>query len=229
MSSLIKDEAIVLRKSPVGDYDVSITVYMRKQGKENIYLPKGQLLKSPYISSTEPFTWFKGVFIRKREKFFIKEIDRSKALGIEIGKDLNRFITANYMLDTFNRYIIYPDERMFIFLKKSLYYLTGSCDMSIFRLNFLAKLVYLSGIYPELKQCVRCGENINRNNYQLFSISEGGVVCTKCSKQKRNISYQHIKYLQQLRIISFKNLPKLRIKDAHYLEKILSDYLSKNA
>ncbi|MDQ7055527.1 MAG: DNA repair protein RecO [Persephonella sp.] len=228
MSSLIKDEAIVLRKSYVGDYDVSITVYMRKQGKENIYLPKGQLFKSPYISSTEPFTWFKGVFIRKREKFFIKEIDRSKTLGIEICKDLNRFQTASYMFDTFNRYIIYPDEKMFIFLKKSLYYLTDSCEIDIFRLNFLAKLIYLSGIYPELKRCVRCGEDINRNNYQLFSISEGGVVCRKCSRQKGNLSYRHLKYLQQLKFISFKNLKKLKIKGSLYLEKILSDYLSKN-
>ena len=54
METLVKDEFIVLKKNLVPDYDLSLTVYFRKQGKENIYIPKGQFLKSPYIYYSEP-------------------------------------------------------------------------------------------------------------------------------------------------------------------------------
>ncbi len=228
MSNLVKDEAIVLRKSLAGDFDVSVTVYMRKYGKENIYISKGQLLKSPFISLSEPFTWLKGIFVRKKEKFFIKEIDRFRAVGIDISKDIERFQTAHFVFSTFNQQVIYPEEKLFVFLKKTLYYLTQDVDFSLFRLNFLAKLIYLSGIYPELYHCIRCGSGITAKNYRFLSINEGGTVCKRCSKQKGNLSYMQINELKKLKIVSFKDLNRLKIKNPSYLEMVFTEYLRRN-
>lgn len=224
----IKDEAVVLRKSPAGDFDLSITVYLRKYGKENIYIPKGQLLKSPFLPATEPFTWFKGVFIKKREKFFIKEIDKSRSLGLGISKDRSRFETAYFITELFNRYVIFPDERMFILLKKSVYYLTQKVDMKIFRLNFTAKLIYLSGIFPEIDVCVRCGSKITGRTYGIFSIPEGGTVCRKCSGSRSYLEYQDIKNLRELKVVNFKNLGRLKVKNPDKLHSFLLEYLMKN-
>ncbi len=225
---ILKDEAIVLRKSFSGDYDLSLTVYMRKYGKENIYLPKGQMLKSPFLPSTEPFTWFKGLFIKRREKFFIKEIDKSRSLGLLIAKDLEKFETAFFITNLFNRYIIFPDEKVFIFLKKSLYYLTQKNDKGIFTLNFTAKLIYLSGIFPELERCVRCGVEVKKRNYGFLSQIDGGIVCNKCSKRKPNLSYADIQDLKKLKVVSFKNLKNLRVKNTQKLQNFLIDYLRRN-
>ena len=224
----VKDEGIVLRKSLAGDYDLSITVYFRKYGKENIYIPKGQLLKSPFLHATEPFSWFYGVYFKRKEKFFIKELDRSKSLGLEIAKDINRLKTGFEMLNIFNKYVIFPDEKVFILLKKSLYYLTTDINTDLFRLNFLAKLIYLSGIYPELNQCVRCSTKINRYNYGFLSTNEGGVVCKKCSKKRDTLTYQDIKNLRLLKNIKFQSLNKLKPVSIPKLENFLKDYLSKN-
>ncbi|WP_456464816.1 DNA repair protein RecO [Persephonella sp.] len=225
---ILKDEAIVLRKSFSGDYDLSLTVYMKKYGKENIYLPKGQILKSPFLPSSEPFTWFKGLFIKRREKFFIKEIDRSRSLGLLISKDYKKFETAFFIADLFNRYIIFPDEKVFILLKKSLYYLTQEIDPHIFSLNFTAKLIYLSGIFPELEMCVRCGVNVDKKNYGFLSQIDGGVVCKKCSRRKSDLFYTDIQDLKKLKVVSFKNLKKLKIKNTQKLQNFLIDYIGKN-
>ena len=225
---ILKDEAIVLRKSFSGDYDLSLTVYMRKYGKENIYLPKGQILKSPFLPSSEPFTWFKGLFIKRREKFFIKEIDRSRSLGVLIAKDQEKFETAFFITNLFNRYIIFPDEKVFILLKKSLYYLTQEIDKSVFSLNFTAKLIYLSGIFPELEMCVRCGSEVNKKNFGFLSQIDGGVVCKKCSKRKPDLSYADVQNLKKLKVVSFKNLKNLRIKNTQKLQNFLIDYLKRN-
>ena len=117
MEGIFKDEAIVLRRSFAGEYDLSVTVYFRKHGKENIYIPKGQLLKSPFITSTEQFNWFKGVFLYRKENVFIREIDSFKNLSLQIASDLDLFETAYYFSNLFNRYVIFPDEKLFIFLK----------------------------------------------------------------------------------------------------------------
>jgi len=224
----LKDEAIVLRKSFSGDYDLSLTVYMRKYGKENIYLPKGQILKSPFLSSSEPFTWFKGLFIKKREKFFIKEIDRSRSLGLLISKDQEKFETAFFITNLFNRYVIFPDEKVFILLKKSLYYLTREIDKDIFILNFTAKLIYLSGIFPELEGCVRCGVEVGKKNFGFLSQIDGGVICNRCTKRKSELSFEDIQNLKKLKVISFKNLKNLKIRNTKKVQTFLIDYLRRN-
>jgi len=143
-----KDEAIILRKSIIWEKDISITVYMKKRGKENIYIQNGALLKSPYISITEPFNIFKGVFYIKKDSVFIQEVERYKNLAILMAKDIEIFKTGFEIVNIFNRYIIYQDEKIYILLKKTFYYLALSKNPKMIKLAFLIKLVYLSGIFP---------------------------------------------------------------------------------
>ncbi|RMD45924.1 MAG: hypothetical protein D6831_02775, partial [Aquificota bacterium] len=116
MENSFKDEVIVLRKTEVGEIDLSITVFMRKVGKESIYIQKGQLIRNITVTATEPFNWFKGVFVKRKEKIFIKEIDTFKNLAIPIAKDLDKFYIGSFILDFFNRYASYEkgDEKLFI-------------------------------------------------------------------------------------------------------------------
>ncbi|WP_457642907.1 DNA repair protein RecO [Persephonella sp.] len=229
MADLLKDEAVVLRKSLSADYDLSITVFLKKYGKENIYIKNGQKLKSPFITATEPFSWFRGVFIKRKEKFFIKEIDRKVPLGLKISSSADTFKTACEITNTFNRYVIFPDEKAFILLKKTLYYLTErKIPDTLLKLNFLTKLVYVLGIFPELDLCVRCSSKVNSANYGILSSTEGGVVCTTCSKQKTNIPFHTVKELKNLKVVNFKNLPKLNISSSYTAERFLMEHLQKN-
>ncbi|WP_456392530.1 DNA repair protein RecO [Persephonella sp.] len=228
MVNILSDEAIVLRKSLSGDYDVSLTVYMKKYGKENIYIKNGQKLKSPFIYATEPFTWFKAVFIRRKEKFFIREIEKSVSLGIQIASDIPRFTTAYSITDLFNRYVIFPDEKIFVLLKKSLYYLTRTSSLDVFTANFIAKLVLLSGIFPELDRCVRCGSPVNRKNFKIISMQEGGVVCSRCSRQKPYYGYGVVSDLKKLRVVSFRDLDRIKLSSPSSTESFLRDYLERS-
>ncbi len=228
MENTFKDEAIVLKKTEVGDTDLSITVYMKNSGKENIYIPKGQIIKTFIPTATEPFNWFKGVFTKRKEKVFIKEIDNYKNLALEVSKDIDRFYTAFFILDKFNKYVLFSDERLFILLKKSLYYLLSTKDTEIFKTNFLAKLVYLSGIYPETKNCVVCKVHINKGNYGSFSIEKSGVLCKKCSQRNKSfLSYEDLKSIQILKKIPFNKLDSLNKINNKKLQIFFAEYLDK--
>ncbi|WP_457642266.1 DNA repair protein RecO [Persephonella sp.] len=230
MENIFKDEALVLRRSLVGEYDLSITVYFRKHGKENIYIPKGQLLKSPLLTPTEHFNWFKGVFIYRRDKVFIREIDRYKNLALEIAKDLSIFNTAFFFTDIFNRYVLFPDERLFIFLKKSLYYLTKTKNVKNHRINFLVKLIYLSGVSPQLDSCSVCGTKISKTNFKGFSSKHSGLICSKCFSDSVNpyLNFEDIRILKTLEKISFKKIEDIKIKNPEKLEVFLRGYLKES-
>jgi len=233
MEKLVKDEAIVLKKNYVGDVDLSVTVYSKKLGKESIYIPKGQLLKHPYVGLVEPLNWFKGVFSFKKDKIFIEEIDNHKLLALDIAKDLEKFKTAFYVLDTFSKYVGFPDERLFILLKRSIYYISINKDISLHKLSFLTKFINLYGIFPELDFCNICGEEINRKNFLGFLADYSNVLCKKCKHKEKNISFSlsfnDILVLKILKTLPFKSLNELKISETtnKKLVSFLESYLKK--
>ncbi|WP_457623105.1 DNA repair protein RecO [Persephonella sp.] len=230
MEKIFKDEGIVLRRSYVGDYDLSLTVYFKKYGKENIYIHKGQMIRSPYITSTEKFNWIKGVFLYKKDKVYIKEIDRFENLAFQISKKEEYFTTAFFFSSIFNKYVLFPDEKMFIFLKKAFYYLTKAKIIENHRINFLSKLVYLSGVYPIYDSCVMCTAKINKRNFGIFSEEHSGVICKKCldNKKQSDFSYEDIKILKILKDIQFSSVDKLRINNTKKFEKFFLNYLNES-
>ena len=228
MENTFKDEAIILKKTEVGDTDLSVTVYMKKAGKENIYIPKGQIIKTFIPTVTEPFNWFKGVFVRRKDKVFIKEVDTYKNLALPISKDIEKFYTAFFIIEKFNRYVLFSDERLFILLKKSIYYLLSIKNLELFKTNFLAKLIYLSGIYPETKNCVSCKGFVNKRNYGGFSIEKSGVLCSRCFDNDKNfLSYKDIKDIQILKKIPFNKLDIIESVNNKKLQIFFSEYLDK--
>jgi DNA repair protein RecO (recombination protein O) len=220
METTFKDEAVVLRKSYSGEKDLSITVYLKKYGKENIYIPFGQIIKNPIVTISEPFNWFKGIFIKRRGKVFIQEIDNFKNLSFQIAQDLKKFETAFFISKYFNKYVISPDEKYFIFLKKNIYYLIQAKKTGNFKLNFLIKFIFLSGIFPNLENCSICSVKINKSNFGNLSISNSGVICKNCLNKKSfkdnelKFSFEELKILNKLKNIPFKDLDKINIPES---------------
>ncbi len=238
METIFKDEAIVLRKSYAGEKDISITVYLKKYGKENIYIPFGQVIKNPVVTISEPFNWFKGIFIKRKGKVFIYEIDDFKNLSLQIAKDLKKFETGFFISKYFNKYVISPDEKYFIFLKKNFYYLLQNKNTQNFKLNFLIKFIFLSGIFPDLENCCSCGKKINRFNFSNLSIGCGGVICRNCSNKNKQsfrekevqFSFNELQTLERFKNIPFKDLDKLKIPDNTFqkLKNFSLDYIYKH-
>ncbi len=238
METVFKDEAIVLRKSYSGEKDLSITVYLKKYGKENIYVPFGQIIKNPIVTVSEPFNWFRGIFIKRKGKVYINEIDDFRNLSLKIAKDLKKFETAFFISKYFNKFVISPDEKYFIFLKKNIYYLLNNENMENFKINFLVKFIFLNGIFPNLENCSLCGVKITKYNFGNLSSSNGGVVCKNClnktsdsfRNKEINFNFEEIKILNKLKNILFKDLDKFYIPETtkKKLGNFSLDYIHKH-
>ncbi|WP_297886988.1 hypothetical protein [Sulfurihydrogenibium sp.] len=145
MHTLFKDEVIVLKRTFVGEKDVSLLVYTKKLGRESIFIQNGQLIKNlPYVYLTE-FSWFYGVFYKVKDKLYINEIDRFQNIAIQLVKDYEKFLSGYNIINWIYRFAPHPDEKIFILLKKTLYYLATSKDVKTLELAFLLRLTYLNG------------------------------------------------------------------------------------
>lgn len=145
MYTLFKDEIIVLKRVFVGERDLSLIVYTKKLGRESIFIQNGQLIKNlPIVSLTE-FNWFNGVFYKIKDKLYISEIGKFKNIAIELVKDYEKLSTAYCIIDWIYKFAPHPDEKIFILLKKTLYYITLSKDPKLLELAFLLRLTYLNG------------------------------------------------------------------------------------
>ncbi len=224
----IKDEAIVLRSSPSGTNDLSITVFTKGFGKENIYIKGGQILKNMYLPKLQPFNWIKGVFVKYKEKTFIKEIDENVNLSYPFTKDLDKLDTALWILHIFDKFTIFNDEKLYSLLKNTLYYLqfTENRYLQTYKLTFLVKYIALYGILPSFNKCVKCGVKINKKNFQEFSFQKTGSLCKKCSKNKKtDLSYEELVLTAKLLKLKFKDINKQGLIISPILIKKLQDYL----
>ena len=232
METLIKDEFIVLKKNLIPDFDLSLTVYFKKLGKENIYIPKGQILKYPFSYISEPFSWNRGIFFKRRDKVYIEEIDKNKNIGIFFTHDKKKFYTSYFFIKLFLNYITFPDDKLFILLKKSLYYLILTKNPEIDKLNFLVKFVNLNGLLPEFLYCSKCGSQLNRYNYYGIDSLNLSPVCRKCKDKYTRfyLTYNDIILLEKFKNIKFSALSNVKINDKglKQLIKFLVLYIRNN-
>jgi DNA repair protein RecO (recombination protein O) len=188
METVYKDEAIVLNRKFVGEKDLTITVYTKKSGKESIYIQNGQYLKNMPYSILSPFCWFKAVLIKIKDKLIISEIDSYKQIGYYISQDIEKFEAGFNIINFTYKLAPHQDERIFILLKKSLYFLTISKLPKLLEILFLLKITYLNGEL-DLKR-------LNLNNKE-FDFLKG--LMEKSIKEASQIEIENVEFLESLR------------------------------
>ncbi len=225
----IKDEAIILKSTPVSSDDLSVTVYLKNLGKENIYVKGGQILKNLYLPKLQPMNWIKGVFISYKEKLFIKEIDKNVNMAYPIAQDVSKLKTTYFILQVFDKYTLFPDERLFSLLKSFLYNvstLEKNENLELLKVAFLIKYIALYGVLPSIDKCVKCRTQIDHENFSAFSFKEGGSICKTCKLDKKSdLTYNQLKILTKLLKNKFSKLKKEDIKMNPSLSEKLLLYL----
>lgn len=143
-----KDEAFVFNRRFVGNNDISVTIYTRKLGIENVYIQGGQIIKNLPYTYLDRFSHLKGVFVKlKEEKIAIHEIDSVNTFGIYVSKEIETFEMLTDVSSLIYTYAPYPDHKIYNLYKKVLFYSIDSISPFKYYIAFLVKLNYLLGVY----------------------------------------------------------------------------------
>lgn len=220
-------EAIIIKKTKLGEADRILTLYTPELGKveavaKGIRRPKARLAGHLELLTHSHITLVRG-----------------KNLDTIIGSQtINSFITlksnlwpaacALYAVELVNQFTVdhIDNQPLFKLLLATLQRLSQPGNMEAVLRYFEMHLLNETGYRPELYECVSCRKMLQPVD-NSFSYSSGGTVCPSCSQAaNRSISINAIKVLRLLQMDDFDTIMHLRIDVNLYyeLESLLRAY-----
>jgi DNA repair protein RecO (recombination protein O) len=228
-----RTEGIVLRRHDLGEADRLTTVYTLDYGKRRLVAKGVRRLRSRKAGHLEPFTRVALLIARGRELDIITQAETMEDFP-HLRDDLVLFGHASCVIELLDRFSVEGSEEnrsLYRLLLDSLTHLAyGTIEPQAIVLYFEIRLLDLVGYRPELFQCLSCGAEIKPED-QFFSSHEGGVLCPKCGKSRRNVrpvSLSALKLLRHYQRSSFENAtaPQVHRRLFQEVESIMEDYLS---
>ncbi len=180
-SKSYRAEAILLRRSNLGEADRIVTLYTREYGKRRAVAKSVRRSKSRLAGHIELFTHV-DVYLAVGTNLDVL----TQATAIEIfptmSNDLDRFAKASWAAEVVDRLTLVgePDPELFALLLATIRLLASederrSIHLRQFELHALSRL----GYRPHLESCVNCGGGLKEMVNQ-FSPGLGGVMCHGC-------------------------------------------------
>lgn len=170
---------MVLSAMPVGDYDKRLVILTREHGKISAFAKGARRPNSALLACSQPFSF--GVFslFTGRSSYTVTSSEISNYFP-ELRDDIESVYYGMYFCE-FADYITKEnnDEREIL---KLLYQTLRAVakktiELPLIRLVFEFKIMALSGVAPQVFNCVKCEKA--EADY-LFSISSGGLLCEDC-------------------------------------------------
>jgi DNA repair protein RecO (recombination protein O) len=190
---LYRTEAIVLRRSDVGEADRLLTLLTPERGKLRVVAKGARKIASRKGGHVELFNHVGLLIARGRGEFDIV----SQADTIEpyraLREDLHRSTYAHYAAELVDRFAEEgtAQPELFDLLSDALRWFSTTSDLALTARYFEVRLLTLAGFQPQVFHCVKGGEllaEIAEDETYGWSPHEGGALCTRHAEGRSDIS-----------------------------------------
>ncbi|MFC7393314.1 DNA repair protein RecO [Scopulibacillus cellulosilyticus] len=222
-----KTEGIIIKTINYGETNKIITLFTREHGKIGLMARGAKKTKSKLSAVSQLLMY--GQFLYQK----------GKGLGVlhqgepllpfrELKTDLYKMAYAAYIVEMLDKLTDQNVKNPYLFelLLQILNYIDEGIDPEVLLMIFEVKMLSAAGIEPELDRCIQCGLQDGPFN---FSISGGGLICQRCSKNDHyNIPMSQTsgKLLRLFKHFDLKRLGKVDLKKEtkNELKQILTAY-----
>ncbi len=175
---------MVLSAMPVGDYDKRLVILTIERGKITAFAKGARRQNSALLACSNSFSFGKFDIYQGRSSYSVISADISNYFS-ELRKDIEGLYYAFY----FNEFVSYitkenNDEKEIL---KLLYQtlrmvVKRTVSLELIKSIFELKILALSGIAPQVYQCVRCDVTPSEEtkNQFAFSVESDGILCGDC-------------------------------------------------
>jgi DNA repair protein RecO (recombination protein O) len=243
---LYRVEAIVLKRSDMGEADRLLTLYTPDQGKIRAIAKGARKPSSRKSGHVELFTHTAFLLARGRHMDIVTQADTLDAF-LPLQKKLERLGYAYYLAELVDRFVEEAIENrpLYDLLLNALKWLgDDESDPQNLARYFELHLLQHVGYRPQLFHCANCGNEIlPSENY--FSIEAGGVIDPACLETQRDklpgrgrdagvISLNALKILRFLQtrewatVRALKLIPAAQLEVEALMQKYISHYLERN-
>lgn len=173
---------MVLSTMPVGDYDKRIIILTKELGKISAFAKGARRPSSALLACCQPFSFGEFSLYVGRSSYTVISADISNYFP-ELRENMDSVYYGMYFCE-FAEYMTKEDNDEKEILK--LLYQTlkavakRTIELSLIRVVFEIKIMALSGVAPQVFECVKCGKISEKYR---FSVAHGGLLCDNCVGQ----------------------------------------------
>ncbi|MBF0112085.1 MAG: DNA repair protein RecO [Desulfamplus sp.] len=186
MSSFSTD-AILLKRTEYGDYDLIITYFTRLMGRVSVIAKNAKKSVRRFAGALDPFIAMAiecSMPKRAGSLAVLNSVDIENPFA-NIRTSTVKTGYASYWIEIINSWMEEgkPDEPLYELIFYVLDSLnTGKVPMEVLSLLFQVRFMRISGFTPNLIGCNQCGLMIDEidQNMITFDLSAGGLVCDRC-------------------------------------------------
>ena len=210
---LYKSEAVVIKRSDLGEADKILTVFTPHFGKLRVVAKGVRKVTSRLAGHVELFTRSQMLLAKARNLDIVTQSETVDAYR-PLHEDLSRIAHASYvaeLLDALTPDALenYPVYKLTV---EALQLLSEEKDQDRVLRWFEMQILSYMGYAPELSRCVECRNDLTPI-VNGFSPALGGVVCASCRRAGvgRDISVNALKVLRLMQRNPYSAASRLRI------------------
>jgi len=222
-------QAIVLRRSSVGETDCLVTLYTENYGKMRAFARGVRKPNSKLGGHLELLNQVNLLITQSRSLPLITQADMVQGFYTP-STNFEAIVSGCYIADCLDAFTVEEVENQSLYsLACRQFRQVQSVENVQTQLRFFElQLLTLSGYQPEVNVCLYCRKPLRRHSI-YFSFEAGGMLCQDCKNQFDCfiISEASTKALRYLLTTETENVQKIRMSEAiqKELAHILTNYL----
>jgi DNA repair protein RecO (recombination protein O) len=211
---LFKTEAIVLKRSDLGEADRLLALFTPHLGRIRAVAKGARKITSRLGGHVELFTHVQLMVARGRNLDYVTQAQTLDPF-MGIRDDLTLMGHACYLAELVDQIAgeHIANEALYALLLTSLRNLPQARDRDLLLRHFEVQLLSLTGYRQELRHCVVCRQPLEPV-VNAFSASAGGVVCPRCAGGEpvhRDVSVEMLKCLRYFQDNDYPQASRLRL------------------
>ena len=218
---MYRAEALVLKSAPFGEADLLVTLFGRESGKVRAVAKGARRATAKLVGHLEPLTVTRLALSHGRNLDVVNQaetLETFTALKSSLTA-ITKGLQVAELVDGFGSEAS-PNEPLYDLALATLAAIGRAPDDELPLLHFQLHLLAVSGLMPELQNCVECRKEIEPDRHR-YSADGGGVFCPDCIPGHAGLRPLSLRALKVLRLLARSHateLPMLRLEPGLSLE-----------
>ena len=194
-------EGLTLRKASIGEADLVVTVFTGDHGKVRAVAKGARRSNSRLVGHLEPLTLARLSMARGRDLDIVSQAEVTDGFpAIKDNLDLmTQGLYVAELLDGFGSEDS-PSPALYNLAVSVLRVLPVAAEPEAPLRFFELHLLRLTGMLPELYQCVECRKDVAPDAHR-FSVNLGGVLCPSCTPPEAHVRPLSLRAMKVLRLL----------------------------
>lgn len=179
---------VILRETPVGDYDKIMTVLTAERGRISVYARGAKRLKSPLFVATQRFTYAELTLSKTKNMYYLRVGELVESF-YHIRDTLDGSALASYIADVAADVALEeePSEELCRLVLNTFHMIaTRKKPLALIKGVFELRAAAIAGFMPNLVACGGCGSS--ELDVLYFDVSSGVFYCESCYRQAAELA-----------------------------------------